>query len=294
MLRAVDTIWTRIALGLVFAQIGAAVFLPPSTVLTYLGDTLPCLLILVVTLSFRSNRRQSHGTVRLFWILNEVGFGILFLSQFVWFWYEIVLRKPAPTPVLGDGLFLLALVPTLASLAFSPQAEYDSENLKLRRLDFLLLLCWWVCLYLYFALPWQFVINSYPNYNPAYYTLAFAEHVAVLIAVGTLYAKSEGAWKRFYAQFLLSFCCFAGGSLLQNYFIDRGVYYTGGFYDVPWGFSLGLLTVAAALGAKLESPARQSDLAQRNNGLWSARLAMIGVISLPLLAIAGWTANFCD
>jgi His Kinase A (phospho-acceptor) domain len=286
MLRAVDTIWTRIALGLVLAQIAAAVFLPRGPVLTYIGDTLPCVLTMVVMLSFGSNRRRSNGTVRLFWMLNEVAFGILFLSQFVWFWYEIVLQKPAPTPVAGDGLFLLALVPTLASLALSPQAEYASENLKLRRLDFLLLLCWWVCLYLYFALPWQFVIQSYPNYNPAYYSLALAEHGAVLVAVATLHTKSQGAWKRFYAQFLFSFCCFAAGSLLQNYFIDRGVYYTGGFYDVPWGFSLGLLTVAAALGGKLESPAGQSDLAPQNKGVWSARLAMIGVISLPLLAIA--------
>ena len=286
MLRGVDTLWTRIALGLVLAQIAAAVSLPPSPMLTYLGDTFPCLLTLIVMLSFRSNRRRSQGIVRLFWMLNEVGFGILFLSQFVWFWYEIVLHEPAPTPVAGDGLFLLALVPTLASLAFSPQAKYASENLRLRRLDFLLLLCWWICLYLYFALPWQFVIKSYPNYNPAYYILALAEHSAVLVAVGTLYVKSEGAWKGFYAQFLFSFGCFAVGSLLQNYFIDRGVYYTGGFYDVPWGFSLGLLTVAAALGAKLESQPGQSNLAPRNKNVWSARLAMIGVISLPLLAIA--------
>jgi hypothetical protein len=285
MLRAVDTLWTRMALVLVLAQIAVGIFLPPSQVLTYVGDILPCLLILVVMLSFGSNRRRSQGTVRLFWMLNEVGFGILFLSQFVWFWYEIVLHEPAPTPIAGDGLFLLALVPTLASLAFSPQAEYASQNLKLRCLDFLLLLCWWVCLYLYFALPWQLVIKSYADYNPAYYILALAEHGAVVVAVGTLYAKSQGAWKRFYAQFLISFCCFAVGSLLQNYFIDRGVYYTGGFYDVPWGFSLGLLTVAAALGSKLESHAGQSDLAPQNKGVWSARLAMIGVISLPVLAI---------
>jgi His Kinase A (phospho-acceptor) domain len=284
MLREVDTVWTRIALCLVLVQIAAAVFLSSGPTLTYLGDTLPCLLTLVVMLSFGSNRRRSQGTVRLFWMLNEAGFGILFLSQFVWFWYEIVLRKPAPTPVVGDGLFLLALVPTLAALALSPQAKYASGNLRLRRLDFLLLLCWWVCLYLYFALPWQFVIQSYPNYNPAYYVLAFAEHGAVVVAVGTLYMRSEGAWKRFYAQLLISFCTFAIGSLLQNFFIDRGVYYTGGFYDVPWGFSLGLLTVAAALGSKLESQT-QPDLAHPNTSVWSARLAMIGVISLPLLAI---------
>jgi hypothetical protein len=285
MLRIIDTVWTRIALCLVLAQIAAAVFLRPSPLLTALGDTFPCLLTLVVMLSFGSNRRRSKETVRLFWMLNEAGFGILFLSQFVWFFYEIGLHKPAPSPVAGDGLFLLALVPTLAALALSPQVKSASENLRFLRLDILLLLCWWVCLYLYFALPWQFVIKSYPDYNPAYYVLALGEHCAVLVAVGTLYVKSEGAWKRFYAQFLFSFCIFAAGSLLQNFFIDRGVYYTGSFYDVPWGFSLGLLTVAAALGGKLESQAGPHDLARQNRGVWSARLAMIGVISLPLLAI---------
>jgi His Kinase A (phospho-acceptor) domain len=286
LIRTIDTIWTRIALGLVLAQIAAAVFLPSSALLTGLGDSFPCLLTLVAMLSFRSNRRQSSGTVRLFWMLNETGFGILFLSQAVWFYYDVVLRQPAPNPIAGDGLFLLALVPPLASFWLRPQEESASGNLRFRRLDFLLLLFWWVCLYLYFALPWQLVIKNYSNYNPAYYVLALAEHCAVLIAVGVLYVKSEGSWKMFYRQFFIALGMFTTGSLLQDIFIDRGLYYTGSFYDVPWGFSLALLTVAAALGGKLEPKQTKPDLVPRNRGLWSARLAMIGVISLPLLAIA--------
>lgn len=289
MLRTIDTLWTRIALGLVVAQVSAALFLPPSTVLTAFGDSFPCLLALVVMLSFRRNRRESNGTVRLFWSLNEAGFGILFLSQLVWFYYDVVLRRPAPNPVAGDGLFLVALVPTLAALALRPQTESGSGDLRFRRLDFFLLLFWWVCLYLYFASPWLFVIKSYPDYNPVYYVLALTEHCVALTAVGALYVTSEGAWKRFYRQFFYALCIFAAGSLLQNIFIDRGLYYTGSFYDVPWGFSLGLLTVAAALGGKLEaqpSPSDASEIADRDRGLWSARLAMIGVLSLPLLAIS--------
>jgi hypothetical protein len=288
LLRTIDTLWTRIALALVLAQISTALVLPPSTALTALGDTFPCLLALVVMLSFRRNRRQSRGTVRLFWSLNETAFGILFLSQLVWFYSDVVLRHPISNPVFGDGLFLLALVPTLAALALRPQAQSVSEDLRFRRLDFFLLLLWWVCLYLYFALPWQFVIKSFPNYNPAYYTLALTEHSLALLALGVLYAKSEGAWKRFYRQFFYALCVFAVGSLLQNIFIDRGLYYTGSFYDVPWGFSLGLLTVAAALGAKLEPQPDRTDAPEagvHSRGLWSARLAMTGVLSLPLLAI---------
>jgi hypothetical protein len=286
LIRTIDTIWTRIALGLVIAQISAAVFLRTSTALTWLGDTFPCLLALVVMLAFRSNRRHSSGTVRLFWGLNEAGMGILFLSQAVWFYYDVVLRRSAPNPIVGDGLFLLALVPTLASFTLRPHAEGAAGDLRFRRLDFLLLLFWWVCLYLYFALPWQLVIKSYPNYNPAYYVLALSEHCAALVAVGALYMKSKGSWKKFYGQFFLALSAFAAGSLLQNIFIDRGLYYTGSFYDVPWGFSLALLTVAAAMGENLEAQTGESELALRNRGLWSARLAMVGVISLPILAIA--------
>ena len=286
LIRTIDTLWTRIALGLVLAQISAALFLHPSKVLTGVGDTFPCLLALTVMLSFRSNRRDSGGTVRLFWMFNEAGFGILFLSQLVWFYYDVVLRRPAPNPVAGDGLFLLALVPTLAALTLRPHAESAPGDLRFRRVDFLLLLFWWACLYLYFALPWQLVIQSYPDYNPVYYTLALAEHCAVLAAVGVLYLKSAGRWKRFYGQFFFALSAFAAGSLLQNIAIDRALYYTGGFYDVPWGFSLAWLTVAAAFGRKLESQPEQADAAPRKRGLWSARLAMIGVISLPVLAIA--------
>jgi signal transduction histidine kinase len=285
LIRTIDTLWTRIALGLVLAQLAAAAFLHTGTALTALGDTFPCLLALVVMLSFGSNRRQSSGTVRMFWMLNEGGFGILFLSQLFWFYYDVVLRQTAPSPIAGDGLFLLALVPPLAALALRPHAESAPRDLRFRRLDFLLLLFWWVCLYFYFALPWQLVIKSYPNYNPAYYELALAEHCAALAVVGWLYVKSQGSWKRFYRQYFFALSAFAAGSLLQNISIDRGLYYTGSFYDVPWGFSLALLTVAAALGAKLESEPGQSEVAPRNRGAWSARFAMIGVISLPLLAI---------
>lgn len=126
MLRTIDTLWTRIALGLIVAQVSAALFLPPSTLLTALGDSFPCLLALVAMLAFRRNRRESSGTVRLFWSLNEAGFGILFLSQLVWFYYDVVLRHPAPNPVAGDGLFLLALVPTLAAMSLRPHAEPNS------------------------------------------------------------------------------------------------------------------------------------------------------------------------
>lgn len=285
LIRTIDTLWTRIALGLVLAQISAALFLHNSPLLTGLGDTFPCLLAFVVMLAFRGNRRQSSGTVRLFWMLNETGFGILFLSQAVWFYYDVVLRHAAPNPVAGDGLFLLALVPTLAALTLRPHAESAPGDLRFRRLDFLLLFFWWICLYLYFALPWQMVIKSYPDYNPVYYTLALAEHCAALAAVGALYVKSEGAWKKFYRQFFYALAAFAAGSLFQNISIDRALYYTGSFYDVPWGFSLALLTVAAALGRNLEPQPAQSDALPRQRGMWSARLAMIGVISLPLLAI---------
>ena len=219
-------------------------------------------------------------------MLNEAGFGILLLSQSVWFYYDVVLRRSAPNPVAGDGLFLLALVPTLAALTLRPHAESAPGDLRFRRVDFLLLLFWWVCLYLYFALPWQMVIRSYPDYNPVYYFLAFAEHCAALVAVGTLYLKSEGTWRRFYGQFFFALGTFAAGSLLQNISIDRALYYTGSFYDVPWGFSLALLTVAGALGRNLGSQPDHADATPRPRGLWSARLAMIGVISLPVLAIA--------
>ena len=289
MLRAIDTLWTRIALGLVVAQVSAALFLPPGLLLTALGDSFPCLLALTVMLSFRSNRRHSNGTVRLFWALNEAGFGILFVSQVVWFCYDVILRRPAPNPIAGDGLFLLALVPTLAALALRPQTEFASGDLRFRSRDFFLLFFWWACLYLYFASPWMFVIKNYSNYNPVYYSLALGEHCVTLVALGALYLTSEGDWKRFYRQFFYALCIFAAGSLLQNIFIARGLYYTGSFYDVPWGFSLALLTVAAALGRKLEPQPSASDAPHtvvQNPSLWSSRLAMIGALSLPLMALS--------
>jgi signal transduction histidine kinase len=290
LLKTLNTVWTRIAAGLVLAQVLAALFMRPGHRLTTLGDAIPCLLVLTVMLAFGSNWRKSTGIVRLFWGLNEVGFGILLASEMVWFFYEAVLRKPAPTPVAGDGLFLLALIPTLGALALKPQTESEPGNLQLRSLDFFLLTFWWICLYMYFALPWQLVIQSYPNYNPAYYVLALAEHCTAIVALGVFSLKSQGEWKRLYKVFFVAMSLFAVGSLLQNIAIDKGLYKTGGWYDTPWIISLGMFTVVAALGTDLRSEDARAEGVPRNQGSMSARLALIGVITLPMLA----TAAFVD
>jgi hypothetical protein len=271
-------------LVLIVAQCAAAAFLHRGPALTALGDAFPCVLAVLVVLAFRSNRRQSSGAVRLFWMLNEAGFAILFLSQLVWFYYEVLRHQAAPSAIAGDGLFLLALLPTLGALTLNAHGESAVADLRYRRIDFLLLVSWWICLYCYFALPWQVVVTNYPNYNPAYYVLALGEHFTVLVAVASLYLKSEGAWKAFYRLFFVALCVFTLGSLLQSIAIARSWYYTGSGYDLPAGFSLLLLMCAAAFGGKLQSQPSSKEVVSRRRGSWSARFALIGVISLPLLA----------
>ena len=68
-----------------------------------------------------------------------------------------------------------------------------------------------------------------------------------------------------------------------NRAIERDVYFTGSWYDVPYSVSFALFTAVALLGQGL-SPAPETA-ADESYGSWMASLAMLAVLSLPIIAL---------
>jgi His Kinase A (phospho-acceptor) domain len=284
-------IYFAIATAIFSIHIIVAVFGKASFPLTMFGDAIPCVFLLLAILAMWENLRNAPGVLPVFWKVFAGGLAIMFCSEAYWFYYDWRRLTSAPSPVAGDSLFLLAHVFVLSALALRPHSASAGRDLCIRSLDFVLLCCWWLCLYGYFALPWQFVFRDFAHYNPAYYLLAFLQHLVIIAALIVLAVRKKSAWRAFYFQVMLAFVLIAAGNLILSMAIDGGSYYAGSFYDTPFFLALYIFVWIACFGARLqpfEDPAPDRELVQ---SIWTARVAMIVMLSLPLIALWGLTGK---
>ena len=281
----------KILLGLAGAifclHLAVAAVAKPSFGLTIFGDALPCGLLIAAILAIRENFRFHHGVLPLFWKLMAAGLFQMLLSQTYWFYYDSLHRYSSPSPVIGDTLFLLAHVFFLSAFVLRPHSTSAGHDMRLRHLDFALLTFWWLALYAYFALPWQLVIQDFTRYNPAFYILALIQHLMIITGLGVVWQRSSGLWRTVYGSFLCLFVLIAAGNLLLSVAIDRGVYHAGGFYDTPFLLSLLLFTLVATFGPSLNPVDDKAPNREIRQSLWTARIAMVAILSLPVIALLG-------
>jgi len=254
---------------------------------TMFGDSLPCTLFLIALLACRENIRKGPGVLPLFWKFMCAGLGTMVVSEMYWFYYDAQRVHANPSPIVGDVLFLLAYVFMLFAVALQPHAASAGRAMRLRRLDLLLLTLWWFTLYGYIALPWQSVIRDFAKYNPAYYMLNFVLHLALITAVIYFYFRNRGVWRAFYGTLLLTFILVAGGSLLLEVAIDHGTYNSGGFSDTTILLGAYFFTIIALQGAGLEPVEDFTRNLELKQTLWTASLAMIAILSLPVMGFVG-------
>jgi signal transduction histidine kinase len=268
-------------------HIAIAIFAKPSYALTMVGDATPCVLLIIAIFAARENFRVQHGLLPVFWKLMAAGLFQMLLSQAFWFYYDTLRQYSSPSPVIGDTLFLLAHVFFLSAFALRPHSASAGHDLRLRNLDFALLTLWWLTLYGYVALPWQVVVPDFSKYDPAYYLLALIQHLMIITALALLAKANNGMWRAFYAGFIAVFVAIAAANLLLSIAIDKGWYYAGSFFDTPFLFSLLLFTAIACFGPILQPVVDTARNREVQQGLWTARLAMVAILSLPLIALFG-------
>jgi len=283
LLARVPSICFRVAVVAIIGQVLAAFVLKQGYAATFVADSVSLIFTLLIVILCAQNSRASVGPARMFWFLNAAAF--LFLAYGYWSYSEVLRREPAANPLIGDGFFFLTPALMLAALAFRPHSESAANDLRFRRLDLAFLLSWWLCLYFYFAAPWLTVVNQFASYNRANYFLVLAEQSAVVLALGILWRRTAGSWRRFYGHTCLANVVFALANLIQGLATAAGKYYTGSLYDVPLGLGGLWILFAFFIGSNLQ-PSSDSHAAEPDRqGLWTARLGMIAMISLPLLAI---------
>jgi signal transduction histidine kinase len=277
-------LWISAAAGLVCAQAVASLFLHRGFALTALSDVAQFILLLAGTISLLPNVLATRGRIRLFWALMMLGMAFWLSYQALWAYFEVLMRKDVPNPFVGDGVLFLHLVPMTAALALQPHVQQEGRTTRLGTLDFALLLVWWLYLYLFAVIPWQYVHAFEPSYDQNLNVLYLTEKIVFLAGVSVLWSRSEGSWRFIYLNWFGAGFTYSLSSYIANWAIERKIYYSGSLYDVPLAISMAWVTaigVFALHSSAKQQPARTSE----SYGVWVARLGMAAIFSLPLFAL---------
>ncbi len=283
-------LWGYCLASLVLAQIGALLLLPArGFALTATSDLIQCGLLLCATLSCLPSLILNTRRVRLFWALMGLGMVAWLSYQILWTYIEVFQRREVPSLFTGDVIVFLHFVPMMAAVAQQPDVQQDERELRLGTLDFALLLLWWIFVYVYTVIPWQYVLPNETSYSHNLNSAYLLEKMAFLIGLGILWYRSSGLWKRIYKHWFWASALYSSSSYVANWALNHdNRYYSGSLYDLPLVASMAWMAVPGLLALRSSQQQPVSDRALPR-GLWAARLGMVAVFSLPIFA---WIAFF--
>lgn len=279
--------WVLIAWVVILGTYGAvSLAAGRGDALTAFGDVVQCLVPLLAVTTLLWNASSTDWRRNLFWTMLAVGCALWMFGQLMWTYFEVGLHQPVPNPFLGDVVFFLHIVPMFVAVAIVPHAGKSDLNLRLSSIDFVLLLVWWLYLYLFVVIPWQYIARNDALYGKSFNELYGLESFALVLGLGALVYVAHGAWRKVYAHLFGAALLYASSSLVINRAIDAGTYRTGSLYDLPL---LGSFLWFATAGVAARRLAPQSDPEATAPGQnLAARFAMVAVLSMPPMAL--WCA----
>ncbi len=247
------------------------------------GDLLQNIILLCATVGVAVNIRTASPKARLFWALMALGLATWLVSQLMWTYVEVYLRHEAPNPFIGDVILFLHIVPMMAAVAVQPHVQQEDRTMRAGSLDFALLLAWWLFLYLFIVIPWQYVHPVEAVYGRSFDLLYVSEELVLAAGLILVWRRSRGPWRTIYFHLFVATLFYCVASLMASEAIDLHLYYTGSLFDIPlvaamaWFVRIGFLPREATD----QGPIEQSPI--RDFGLWKARLAMVAVFVTPLM-----------
>lgn len=260
----------------------ACAFLPRGLALMGASDVIGALLMLFALVAFAVNGMAIRGRMRWFWMLQSAGWALWLSDQVCWIIYDLFLRRKMPAMFPGDALLFLAGAPMIAGLLLRPHRQPQERSARLGILDFLLVLLWWLYVYIAFVICWQYISPNLDAYNRNFDFLSGAETVIFAAIPFIFWLETSGVWKKFYAAFCGAVVFNGVAFYVLNRALEKDLYFTGSWYDIPYSGSFAVFCAVALLGQKL-APERESE-AGDSYAWWMSNLAMVAVLSLPVSA----------
>ena len=280
-MRLLSRVWI-LTLALLTSVLAVAFALLPRGLARAAFSDIVCALLMLSVLIVTSMRgTSSKGRMRVFWMLQATGWGLWLLDQLLWIVFDLVLQKQMPEMFSADALLFMAGVPILAGLLLRPHLQPSERSARLGALDFSLLLLWWLYLYVFYVICWQYVSPDQAHYDINYDLLDAGEALVIASVLGVFWYRASGQWRKFYGYFLGAVLFNSAAFYLLNRELHKGVYYTGSWYDLPYSASFAAFTLVALAGQGLSSTTEASK--DETYASWIARLAMMAVLSLPVM-----------
>lgn len=269
--------------ALVCVHITLSLVVPRSFGLMAFGDILQNVVLGAATLAFLSNLRTASSKTRVFWALMSLGLAMWLVSQVTWTYFEVFLRQEAPNPFVGDVVLFLHIVPLMAAVALQPHVQQDDRAIRVGTLDFGLLLTWWLSLYLFLVIPWQYVHLDVEQYGTSFDLLYVCEKLVFAAGLFVVWRRSRGVWRNLYFELFAATLLYCVASLIASEAIDLHLYYTGSLFDVPLVASMAWFIRIGLLAREAEPETAVDEASSRGFGIWKARLAMVAVLVTPLM-----------
>jgi hypothetical protein len=276
--------WIFFSVAILCALTILALTMRPGTVLTLTSTTTRFLLITAATLLAIRNASKAREGARQFWIFVAVGYGLWAANFAILIYYHNWLLREVPDNSVADIALFLHVVPLIAAVATRPYLKQSAQGIYRARVNFLVLLFFWVFLYAYFLFPYQYLFWNTVIYNSRFNRLYFAENVVMVLSVGGQVWFAKRPWRSTYlhlwgASFLYGIC-----SWIANAAIDAHLYYPGSLYDIP---------LAAAMCWFLLVPLRGEEATSLENTLPEEKepkiiiplVARLTVLAIPLVGV---------
>ena len=272
-----------------------ALLIPAGPGRTAFGDIFQCLLPLLVNGALLMNAVTPNWRNNSFWMLLALGCSMWLGGKFIFTYIQVYQHRAIPDAFIGDIVFFLHTVPMIAALTVQPHEHHENRKMLYGYVDFSLLFCWWVYLYMFAVVPWQYVAVNDVRYIQAFNVICSFENLIFVAGASLLAVKTAGRWRQIYAHLAGAGALYTLASLVVNLSIHWHRYSAGSLYDLPMIVSLLWLGTAGIVAHRSGREAnagktneREEALdggAPRHESLWASRLARAALFSLPLIGI---------
>ena len=267
--------------------------LPAGAVRVTAADLLLCLMPLLVNGALLVNAVSPDWRKRAFWMLLALGCSLWMVGQIIWTYVQVY--EHSRVPYLGNWgfVFFLHTIVMIAALTVQPYRRTGGHGTVYGYVDFGLILCWWVYLYVFVVVPWQFVVGNTQSYTRAFSILSGLENLVFIVGAIALSLRASGYWRRIYAHLAAARGVYLIRLLLVQLAVGRPNYSRGSLHDLPLLVSFLWLGTAGVLAyqhrGEEEKPASapaaepQPENQAADETVWASHLARMALLSLPLI-----------
>ncbi|HYL68933.1 MAG TPA: HAMP domain-containing sensor histidine kinase [Candidatus Limnocylindria bacterium] len=265
----------------------AALLLPHGVTRSTICDLLECLVPLFANTCLLWNAASPYRRRNAFWMLLALGCALWLAGELMVTYEELQLHRQVQSPFPGDILFFLHVVPWMAAVALVPHARKMRETLRYGSLDLLLLATLWLYVYIFVAMPWKTVWPNAELFRERDLQVYMVENFVVLAGFAILSLRAKGTWRTVYLNIFGAMLLYDLGLAVAYWGDNYGAVYPADLFDLPLIGSFLWLGTTGILARKLKPEPDPLPYPMQRDAQWPAQLAMLGVLSAPLLAM--WT-----